>query len=317
MTTPQHFVFALVENFHQIALSCGVDPLRIANRMSGEELYTWSLASENGETAQASNGLTLVTQAGYDSLPPCERLFVLSGNDMRQRDHQALIAALRRVDRTTQTKIGGLCSGAYVLAKAGFLDGQEAAMHWEFHEGFVEEFPEVCLRPNVFIADGPYITASGGTATADLMLHLIAQDHGEDLAASVSDQLVYSNAREGTAPQRVSFQSSLGARNRHLARAVQVMRDTLEDPLPPSQIAEMIGVSPRQLERLFNKYLRTSPKKYYLGLRLERARSLLVQTEMSIMETAIACGFQSPGHFSRVYRERFGITPAGQRGKLT
>jgi transcriptional regulator GlxA family with amidase domain len=149
------------------------------------------------------------------------------------------------------------------------------------------------------------------------MLHLIERDHGADLSMAVADQMVYSAAREATAAQRVSLQSRNGIRNIHLTRAIQRMRETIEDPLSPAQIAAEIGISTRQLERLFGKFLNTSPKKYFMDLRLERARHLLIQTEASVIEIALACGFESSGHFSRVYRAAYGVAPMQQRGRLS
>ncbi|SFD96622.1 Helix-turn-helix domain-containing protein [Sulfitobacter brevis] len=168
----------------------------------------------------------------------------------------------------------------------------------------------------VFVAEEKHITASGGTATADLMLHLIERDHGYDLSVAVADQMVYNAVRNATSAQRFSLQSRNGMRNAHLARALELMRDNLDEPIPPSNIARKVGISTRQSERLFGKYLNSSPKKYYLEMRLERARHRLLQTEMSVIDIAICCGFQSPGHFSRVFRTAFGVTPMMQRGRL-
>jgi transcriptional regulator GlxA family with amidase domain len=315
MTRTQHFVFALVEDFTHLAFSCAVDPLRIANLVSGQDLYRWSFASADGKTATSSNGSVTLVHHGFGALPACDRLFVLSGLAMKHKDHGALIASLRR-ERSRGTPIGALDSGAYILAKAGFLDDMQATIHWEYQDSFMEEFPDVNLVRNVFVADEKHVTASGGTATADLMLNLIERDHGYDLSVAVADQMVYNAVREATAAQKVSLQSRNGMRNVHLARAMQVMRDSLDAPISPSLIARDAGISTRQLERLFGKYLNTSPKKYYMEMRLERARHLLLQTEMSVSEIALACGFESSGHFSRVYRTAFGVTPTLQRGRL-
>ncbi|MEL7116901.1 MAG: AraC family transcriptional regulator, partial [Pseudomonadota bacterium] len=160
---PEHFVFALVEDFTHMALTCAVDPLRIANMISGQTLYRWSYASEDGATARASDQSVLHVHHAFSDVPPCDRLFALSGIHMQHKDTTRLINAVRRVDRTRSTRIGALCSGAWVLADAGLLDGQAAAIHWEYHDSFMEAFPEVALVRNVFVADGPYITASGGT----------------------------------------------------------------------------------------------------------------------------------------------------------
>jgi len=316
MTTPQHFTFVLVEEFSHLAFSCAVEPLRIANLLCGETLYRWSFASEDGARATCSNGSVTLVHHGLDTLPGCDRLFILSGINMRTHLTKPLLTMLRRAARHGMP-IGALCSGAWVLAEDGMLTGMKAAIHWEFHDAFMERFPEVNLVRNVFVADERHLTASGGTATADLMLHLIERDHGADLSMAVADQMVYSAAREATAAQRVSLQSRNGIRNAHLTHAIGRMRAAIEEPVSPAQIAAEIGISTRQLERLFGKFLNTSPKKYYMELRLDRARHLLIQTEAPVIEIALACGFESSGHFSRVYRAAYGVAPTQQRGRLT
>ncbi|WP_421704303.1 GlxA family transcriptional regulator [Aliiroseovarius sp.] len=315
MDRPRHFTFLLIEEFSHLAFSCAVEPLRIANLVSGEDLYSWSFASENGETATCSNGSVTLVHHGFDTLPKSDQLFALSGIHMRNHVTKPLLATLRR-EKARGTAVGALCSGAWLLAEAGFLDGMQAAIHWEYHDAFTEQFPEVNLVRSVFVADEKHMTASGGTATADLMLSLIDRWQGSDLAIAVADQMVYNAVRNATAEQRVSLQSRNGMRNPHMAKAIQMMQDTLEHPVSPALIAGEIGISTRQLERLFGKYLNSSPKKYYMEMRLERARNLLVQTEASITDVALACGFESPGHFSRVYRTAFGVTPHLQRSKL-
>ena len=316
MTKTQHFAFALVDEFSHLAFSCAVEPLRIANLISGEPLYQWSFLSEDGERATCSNGSVTLVHYAFSEPPVCDRLFVLSGINMSKHVTKPLAAMLRR-EKARGRAIGALCSAAWVLAELGFLDGQKAAIHWDYHDSFMDRFPAVGLVRNVFVADEKHITASGGTATADLMLHLIEKDHGYDLSIAVADQMVYTAAREATAEQRVSLQSRSGMRNAHLAKAIQMMRESLEDPVSPTVIAAEIGISTRQLERLFGKYLNSSPKKYYMEIRLERARHLLVQTEASIIDVAFSCGFENPGHFSRVYKAAFGITPMLQRSRLS
>ena len=315
MPRSQHFVFILLEDFAHLAFSCAVEPLRIANMESGQDLYSWSFVSEDGRVARCSNGTVTQVHAGLDAAVKCDRLFVIAGHAPHTRITPALLANLRR-SKAMGVKVGALCSGAWVLAAAGMLDGQSAAIHWEFHDGFQEAFADVDLVRNVFVATGRHITASGGTATADLMLHLIEQDHGAELVAAIADQMVYTGVRAGTAEQRASVQARRGMRNAHLARAIKIMSEHLDAPLPPAQIAGRIGISSRQLERLFGKHLGTSPKKYFMEMRLERARHLLVQTEQSVSDVAFACGFESPGHFSRVYRTAYGVTPMMQRDKL-
>lgn len=313
---PKHFVFLLVENHTHLTLACAIEPLRIANMISGQDLYRWSYASEDGATSTASNGTVSLVQHRFDDLPKCARVFVIPGAGVAQNITPALLASLRRA-RSSGIGVGALCSGAWVLAEAGMLDGLKAAIHWDYHDAFTEKFSKVSLVRSVFVADEKHITASGGTATADLMLHLIEQEHGHDLSVAVSDMMVYASVREATSEQKVSFQSRKGVRNPHMARAIQMMRDALEDPIPPSAIAGEIGISVRQLERLFGRFFNTSPKRYYMELRLERARNLLLHTEMSVSEIAFACGFHSVGHFGRIYRSRFNTSPSAQRNRLT
>lgn len=279
-------------------------------------MYRWSFLSETGAPAEASNGSLTVVHHGFDDIPACDRMFVLSGVGVKSHCSRALLATLRRL-RARGVALGALCSGAWVLAEAGFLDGSKAALHWEFHDSFMEAFPDVALMHSVFVADEPIVTASGGSATADLMLHLIGAAHGADLAVAVSDQMVYNAVREASAEQRVSLQSRQGMRNPRLAKAIALMHATLEEPMSAASIAAQIGLSSRQLERLFGKFLNTTPKKYYMELRLERARLLLLQTEMSVGEVAYGCGFESPGHFARVYKTAYGVSPVMQRARLS
>lgn len=315
MSRATHFVFLLLENFSHLAFSCALEPLRIANLVSGRDLYRWSLASVDGISARCSNGSVTLVDRGLQPMGHADRLFVLSGIHVQQSTTPAVLNFLRR-EKSTGTAMGAICSAAYVLARAGFLDGVKTAIHWEYHDLFAEEFPEVELVRSIFVANQKYITASGGTAAADLMLHLIARQHGNDLSTAVADQMCYNAVREGTAAQRVSIQSRHGMRNDHLARAIAIVEARMEDPLAPCELADLLGISTRQLERLFGRYLNTSPKRYITEMRLHRARNLIVQSEQSITEIAMACGFNSTSHFSKVFRSHYGISPLAQRTTL-
>lgn len=313
-TTTTHFAFLLLQDFSHLAFSCALEPLRIANLVSGRPLYRWSLVSADGRTAACSNGTVTLVDAGLEPSKGVDRLFVISGINMQAHCAPEILTFLRR-ERARGTALGAICSGAYVLARAGMLDGMEAAIHWDYHDSFAEEFPEVRLVPSVF-CDRRIITASGGTAAADLMLHLIGKQHGADLAIAVADQMCYNAVREGTAPQRVSLQSRHGMRNAHLVRAISLMEQSIEEPRSPSCIAESLRISTRQLERLFGRYLNSTPKHYFMELRLHRARNLLVQTDQSITEIAMACGFKSTSHFTKTFRAFYGRTPLSQRATL-
>jgi len=210
--------------------------------------------------------------------------------------------------------MAGLCTAGYTLAKAGLLDGKKATIHWENQDSFAEEFEEVTLTRSVFVVDGNRITTAGGTASIDLMLKLIADDHGEDLANAVADQLIYSSIRTDQDTQRLSTPTRMGVRHPKLAQVIKAMEKAIEEPISPAILAERTGMSTRQLERLFRRYLNRSPKRYYMELRLSRARNLLMQTDMSVINVALACGFASPSHFSKCYRAHYQTTPYRERG---
>lgn len=304
--------FFLVEEFTQLAFACAIEPLRIANLIADQDLYRWRTASRDGQRATASNGVVTCVDHGMDAVPPGEMLFFLSGIHVERHIDRSLLSYVR-FERARGTRIGALCSGAMILAHAGLLDGEPASIHWQFHDSFRETFPDVNLRPTVFVADSRFPTAAGGSATSDLMLHMIKETHGPDLATEVADQMVYNAVRDGSGTQRVSTQAKYGIRNPHIAEAVRLMSAFTENPLGPSEIAGRLGISTRQLERLFRRYLGSTPKTYATDLRLQKARNLLLQTESSITEIALACGFGSASHFSRVYRTRYGIPPGKTR----
>jgi transcriptional regulator GlxA family with amidase domain len=312
MLNPKRFVFALVEEFTLLSFANAVEPLRVANLLSGKTLYEWELASENGVTVSASSGVPVAVKHSFADLPQSDYVFVISGINVQDHVTPGLKTALRKARRHGIT-VGGLCSGAYALVETGLMEGRRTAIHWEYHEALREQFPDIIVSDSVFVSDGPVVSASGGAATGDLMLSLIAEEHGEDLALEVSEQMVYAAVRAEGAPQKVSVFSRHGNRNPRLAEAIRLMREQIEQPMGTAEIAEQIGISTRQLERIFAQHLNTSPKRYILELRMERARSLLIQTEMSVTEVGIACGFSNTSHFSRTYRKVFGKRPSNQR----
>ena len=210
--------------------------------------------------------------------------------------------------------MGGLCAAAYSLARAGLLDGKRATIHWENQDSFAEEFEEVTLTKSVFVVDGNVFSTAGGTASIDLMLKFIADDHGEELASAVADQLIYTSIRTDQDTQRLSVPTRIGVRHPKLSSVIQMMENNIEEPISTSLLARDVGMSTRQLERLFRRYLNRSPKRYYMELRLQRARNLLMQTDMSVINVALACGFASPSHFSKCYRAQYDTTPYRERG---
>jgi transcriptional regulator GlxA family with amidase domain len=311
--TPDTFVFLLLERFTLSALAGGVEPLRLANRMSGRTLYRWKLASEAGTPVRASTGIEVACDAGLDELARGDTVMVVGGLQVREAITKPILTWLRRESRKGLA-IGALCTGAQVIAQAGLLDRHRCTIHWENRDSFEEEFPDIELTHNIFVIDRNRYTAAGGTASTDLMISLIARKHGLDIASLVADQMIHTAMRSERDEQRLSIPTRIGVRHPRLSTVIQRMEDNIEEPVSPAVLAEDAGMSTRQLERLFRRYLNRSPKRYYMELRLGKARNLLLQTDMSVINVALACGFASPSHFSKCYRALYKTTPYRERG---
>ena len=311
--SPRRFVFVLIENFTLLSFSSALDALRIANRMSGKNLYEWMFIGENEEVVSCSAGTQFKLDNSLIELHRDDTLLLCGGTQIQESTTKKLIGWLRREARRGLV-IGGLCTAAYPMAKAGLLDGKKATIHWENQDSFAEEFLEVELTKTVFVCDGNRYTTAGGTSSIDLMLKIIADEHGEELANAVADQMIYSSIRTDQDTQRLSVPTRIGVRHPKLSKVIQMMEINIEEPISPSILARDVGMSTRQLERLFRRYLDRSPKRYYMELRLQKARNLLMQTDMSVINVALACGFASPSHFSKCYRAHYDTTPYRERG---
>lgn len=313
---PRRFVFLLLDRFTMLPFTAAIEPLRLANRSAGKELYEWRRVGSLGEIATSSNGTKIVTDMGLDADTGVTRddvVIVCGGTEIAREVTKPTLNWLRRQAKSGAT-LGAVCTGAWVLAEAGLLDNRKATIHWENHDGFAEAFPEIELFRSVFIHDGSRLTAAGGTSSIDLMLHLIKQSHGDQLAAEVADMMLHTGIRTDQDRQRLSIPTRIGVRHPRLAAVIARMEANLEDPISPARLATDAGMSTRQLERLFRRYLNRSPKRYYMETRLARSRNLLMQTEMSVIEIALASGFSSPSHFSKCYRAQYGSTPYRERG---
>ena len=310
---PRRFVFVLLDQFSLLCFATAIDSLRIANRMSGKTLYSWTTMGEGGGTVACSAGTLFQLDHDMSELNRDDTIMVCGGVDVQDATTKKMLGWLRREARKGLV-VGGLCTASYALAKAGLLDGKRATIHWENQDSFAEEFQEVDLTKSVFVVDGNRLTTAGGTSSIDLMLKIIADDHGEELANAVADQLIYSSIRTDQDTQRLSVPTRIGVRHPKLSQVIQMMENNIEEPISPSLLAKDVGMSTRQLERLFRRYLNRSPKRYYMELRLQKARNLLMQTDMSVINVALACGFASPSHFSKCYRAHYETTPYRERG---
>lgn len=318
-------VFFLVPSFSMLPFSAAIETLRIANRMLGYDAYTWRLASTDGQQVLASSGIGIEVNASLaderkylagENRP--SMVLVCSGVDVEGFVNRSVNAWLREV-YNRGIAVGSLCTGAHVLAQAGLLNGKRCAIHWENLPGFAEAFPQVDVYADLYEIDGNIYTCAGGTASLDMMLSLIDQDFGETLVNSVCEQALTDRVRGPHDRQRLPLRARLGVQNAKVLSIIELMESHLSEPLSLLEIADSVDLSRRQIERLFRQEMGRSPARYYLEIRLDRARHLLVQSSMPVVEVAVACGFVSASHFSKCYRELYNRSPQQERAerKLT
>ncbi len=310
------FVFLTLSNYSMIAVTNAIEPLRMANRLHGAAVYEWVVATLDGEPVASSNGLLLSpTAALADAMTlggTVDLLFVCGGINVRETITPRLLTTLKRCNEQ-RVPLGALCTGGYALAQAGLLDGYHATIHWENLPALREQFPRVLLSDQLYTIDRQRYTCSGGIAPLELMLHLIDGKLGAQLARLVSEQFIIERIRDGNDRQYVPLRAQVGVSHQGLLAVAELMEQNIENPLSLEEVAQRSGISRRQIERLFKRHVNCVPKRYYLEMRLKRARELLLQTAMPIMAVSTACGFQSPPHFSKCYRQLFGHPPIAER----
>ena len=309
------FAFLLVNHFTLVSMSSAIEPLRLANRVAGKEIYGWRTLAECGGPILASDGLSV--NADYDIEDPAavagiDILIVCGGWNIEANATDTVIRWLRSL-AGKKLEFGSICTGSYVLAAAGLLDGYRCSVHWENMGPMTDLFPKVHVSRNVYTIDRDRFTCSGGTAPIDMMLHLIARECGAEVSAGVADQLVYERVRRAGEHQRIPLKHLVGNQSEKLVIAVELMEANIREPISHVDIAEYTGVSRRQLQRLFERYLKCTPSRYYAQIRLARARELLHQTSMSLVEISALTGFVSSSHFSKSYKDLFGHSPSAER----
>ncbi len=310
---PIKFLFVLIEEFSLVAFSNAIEPLRLANRIAKKQVYTWELASEGGQKVTCSNGIPLDVNVDIYSAGISSYIVICSGENVRKHTTKPLMSWIRKEARK-DIVVGAICTGTYILAKAGILNDSESTIHWENQESLREEFSDLTISGSIYSIGKRRFTSAGGIASLDLMLNIIAKELNIEVAKLIADQMIHDSIRTNMDKQLPSIPNRIGARNPKLLTAIKSMENNIEEPLSPLKLAENLGISIRQLERLFQRYFSQSPKRYYMALRLQKARNLLLQTEMNVLQIALACGFSSSSHFSKCYKSEFNITPHNERG---
>jgi len=310
---PRRIHFLLFNQFSMLAFTSSVEPLRSANRLSGRQLYTWEIITPSGEPARASNGIHIQPDGAIrDARAVPDAVVLCGGVDTADFNHAEVPHWLRREARRG-AMLGGVCTGSLALARAGLLDGYRCTIHWENMEGFVEAFPHLDITATLFELDRDRFTCAGGAAALDMMIALIRTEHGDALAVQVAEALIHTGLRRPDDPQRLALRERVGVGHPKVLAAIARMESNLETPIPLEKLARDVGVSDRQLERLFRTHMKVSPSRYYLSLRLWRARALLGQTSLTVLQVAVACGFTSASHFTKCYRTQFGVAPKRER----
>jgi transcriptional regulator GlxA family with amidase domain len=309
---PYRVGFLLIENFTLIALATAVEPLRMANQLAGTELYSWKLLTFEGEAARASDGITMVPDGSIQEEHRFDMVIVVAGIDVTRSFSRKEVNWLKQMGRR-HVVMGAVCTGAYVLASANLLDGHPCSAHWDCLEAMQDDLPRVQTNNRLFTVGRERMTCTGGTVPMHMMLSFLARRHGQELSNAISHMFVCDRVREESEQQPMPMHPRLACAQPKLAEAAQLMESNIEEPIELQELATLARISRRQLERLFLKHVGCTPSRYYLRVRLNRARRLLKQTSCSIVEIASMCGFVSATHFSRCYRKTMGRAPKYER----
>ena len=311
----QDFHFLVLPEFSFLALMSAIEPLRVANHFRPHS-YRWNVLSLDGNAVTATNGMVLPVQGRFDQAKDVKTLLVLSGFNTLNYFTPELGRWLRGLQGHGVT-LGAIDGGAFLLAQAKVFEkmpkNTPVTMHWGSHSAFTERYPRVALSRALFEINDDCISCAGGISCVDLMLALIAQQHGRNLATEISDWIILGRIRSHTQNQRMEVAPRHSVYNEKTIQAIELMQAHIEDIVSIDDLANLIGITRRQLERLFEKYLDATPSGFYMQLRLERARELLQQTGMGVTAVSVACGFSSASYFSRSYRTHFEISPKEDR----
>ena len=305
--------FLLVPQFSMMAFSAAIEPLRSANRMSERHLFEWQLVSVDGRDVMASNGISIAPHRSLGELSKTEMLVVCAGLEPGQfgRNHR-IHHQLRRLARHG-SMVGAISTGSFILADAGLLTDRRCTVHWEYADSFRSQYPALKVSQELYVVDRGVFTCSGGTAALDMMLHFVSEVSGPGIAVAVAEQFIHPQIRKQEEHQRLETCARYGIDSQKLVEIIRLMEGAIENPVDISQLAGRVGITARQVERLFREQIGASPKAFYLKLRLARARTLLRQTIKPILAIAVECGFGSTSHLCHAYKRLFGIAPTRER----
>lgn len=304
--------FLTLNEFTLMAFASAIEVMRMANHLAESDAYEWKVITLDGRPVPSSSGLSLAAATTYEAAGPLDAVFVCGGTNVTKYVDERTITLMRRMARDG-IFLGGLCTGSYALVRAGLLDGYSCTIHWENMASLREQHARVDFLEELFVIDRDRITCSGGIAPLDLMLAIVRARLGKTLVAEISNQFILDRIRDSDDRQYIPLAARIGSSHATLQKVAELMEANFEEPLSAVELADLAGLSVRQVQRMFHEMLSTTPTKYYLRLRLQRARGLLTQSSLPIIQIAIACGFRSAGHFSKTYRSMYGRSPRSER----
>lgn len=308
----QKIGFLLIPQFSMLSFMSALEPLRVANRLSERNLYEWHIFSSDDTPVFASNDIPISPDRRFNETGDINLLIVVAGIGVTLVEDKSLSEWLRQLSRKG-VALGATSTGSLLLARAGLMTDHRCTIHWENKESFEEEFPSLNVTGELYEIDRNIMTCSGGLASLDMILDKIALEHGPTLAIDCAEQFIHPQIRPANENQRMTLQLRYKTNHPRLLKVIQTMQIHTEDVLTCVDIGQKVGLSARQMERLFKEHLQTTPNAFYMQLRLERAKHLLVQSTMSVTQIAAACGFNSTSYFTRCYVKSFEVTPRQTR----
>lgn len=314
-TKPFRVGFLLIDGFALMSYSAAVEPLRAANLLAARTLYEIEHLPVSGGQSISSSGAIIKASTHVGERIDFDLILLVAGGDPSRFSNERIYQWLRQLARRGAL-IGGVSGGPVILAQSGIMAGRRMTVHWEHAPSLAEFAPSLTLERDLYVIDRDRLTCAGGTAALDMMHALITVHHGADFATRVSDWFVHTEVRPSGGAQRAGPVERFGTTSLQVIRAIELMENHIADPLALDQIAGLIGLGARQLNRLFREKLGCSTMRFYRDLRLEKADNLLSQSTMSITEIALAAGFASSAHFSDCYRQKFGGPPSKRRQDL-
>lgn len=301
--------FLVVPGFSMMALSSAVEPLRAANRLADRTLYSWSVMAAKGGPVTASNGLDLTAVLSLADTPEADLTIVVASLDVEALNCMSIINYLHRL-RIRGKMLGAISNGALLLARAGLPKGSKVTIHWEMQRHLADRFPQLDVVTDLYCWDRSLLTAAGGTAAMDLMLALIAERDGRQLAADVSEQFLHGPIRTPSEAQRADLCWRYQITDHRLIAAIRLMESDLRTPIKIARIAALTKVSERQLARLFQEAFSKSPSEFYMDIRIKAAHAMLLHSTASLDKISEDTGFSSSAHFSRTMTNRCGMPPS-------